>query len=83
MNKIYMHRRIGAFWWERNLVVIPTIGWSTPSSFDFCFDGVEKHSIVAVGTIGCKNERLNFLRGYNAMMERIAPEVVICFGDPS
>ncbi len=83
IESVAKNRWVGAFWQEHNLSVIPTVSWSTPISFDFCFDGVEKHSIVAVGTIGCKNERLNFLRGYNAMMERIAPEVVICFGDPS
>ncbi len=32
--------------------------------------------------IGCKQNKLHFLRGYNAMLERIAPSHIICFGTP-
>lgn len=82
IESVAKNRWVGAFWQEHHCTVIPTVSWSTPSSFDFCFDGVEKHSIVAVGTIGCKHARLNFMRGYNALLERIEPEAVICFGRP-
>lgn len=82
IESVAKNRWVGAFWQEHNLLVVPTISWSTPSSFDFCFDGVEQHSIVAVGMIGCKKERLNFLRGYNILLERIEPKAIICFGIP-
>lgn len=49
---------------------------------DFCFDGVEKSSIVAIGMIGCKGNKRAFLRGYYAMLEKIEPEAIICFGKP-
>lgn len=32
--------------------------------------------------IGCKQNKLHFLRGYNAMLERIASSHIICFGTP-
>ena len=51
-------------------------------SFEFCFDGVERNSIVAIGMIGCKQNKHHFLRGYNAMLERISPSQIICFGAP-
>ena len=46
--------------------VIPTISWSGARSYEFCFDGVEKGSIVAVGMIGCKraNGILEWLQCY-------------------
>lgn len=76
------NRWVGAYWQSEGLVVIPTISWSTASSFDFCFDGVEEHSIVAVGMIGCKDNHLGFMRGYNKMLERLQPSTILCFGTP-
>lgn len=64
------------------MTVIPTISWSTPRSFEFCFDGVEPDGTVAVGMIGCKHSRLEFMRGYNAMLERLRPKKIIVFGNP-
>lgn len=60
--------------------MIPTVSWAQPSSFRFCFDGIERQSIVGVGMIGCKHERIPFMRGYNAMLETIEPSAIICFG---
>ena len=62
--------------------VVATISWDKYPSFDYCFDGVEKGSAVAVATYACKSERAGFLRGYDAMLERIRPEAVICYGEP-
>ena len=75
-------RWVGAKWQEAGMTVVTTISWGQPSSFRFCFDGVEKHSVVAVGMIGCKHGRVPFMRGYNEMLDRIEPEAVICLGDP-
>lgn len=75
-------RWVGAYWQSEGRIVIPTIAWSTPRSFDFCFDAIEKHSIVAIGMIGCKGNKLSFMRGYNEMLKRIEPEAIIVFGSP-
>ena len=82
LESVAKNRWVGAYWQSFGLNVIPTISWSDSKSFDFCFDGVEKHSIVAIGTIGCKHNKSDFLEGYFAMMNRIEPEKVICFGSP-
>lgn len=75
-------RWVGAFWQNQGLNVIPTVTWSTPTSFEFCFDGIEKNSIVAIGMIGCKKNRSAFMSGYNEMLRRIDPVSIICFGKP-
>lgn len=75
-------RWVGAYWQSKGLTVIPTIGWSTPRSFEFCFDGIEKRSIVAVGTLGCKKNKRNFMQGYNEMLERLEPSKIIVFDKP-
>lgn len=75
-------RWVGAYWQKEGLTVIPTISWAQPSSFRFCFESVEKTSIVAVGMIGCKRKKIAFMKGYNAMLETINPSAIICFGTP-
>lgn len=72
----------GAYWQNLGLTVIPNVSWSDVASFDFCFDGLEKGSIVAVGMIGCKHCKHAFMCGYNEMLNRIDPKAVICFGKP-
>ena len=52
------------------------------NNYDFCFDGIEKNSVVAVGMIGCKRNKPAFMRGYDAMLERLSPSAIICFGSP-
>ena len=75
-------RWVGAYWQKEGLIVVPTISWAQPSSFRFCFDAIEKGSIVAIGMIGCKHERIAFMKGYNEMLESINPSAIICFGSP-
>lgn len=75
-------RWCGAWWQEHGMTVIPTVSWSNYLSYDFCFDGIMDNSCVAVGTIGCRKSRSGFMHGYDAMLERINPEAVICFGTP-
>lgn len=82
MESIAHGRWIGAYWQNKGLTVIPTVSWSTPSSYEYCFDGIEKGSIVAVGMIGCKRAENKFMRGYNEMLKRIEPKNIIVFGTP-
>lgn len=81
LESVAKNRWVGAYWQHKGLTVIPTISWSTPRSFDFCFDGVEQGAIVAVSTLGCKRAKLQFLRGYDATLTRLKPRSIICFGD--
>ncbi len=82
LESVAKNRWVGAYWQSKGLTVIPTISWGLPQSFEFCFDGVERNCIVAIGMIGCKQPKLQFLRGYNAMLEKIQPSEIICFGTP-
>lgn len=81
LESVAKNRWVGAYWQSKGLTVIPTISWSTPRSFEFCFDGTEQHGIVAVGTVGCRKSKLDFMRGYDVMLERLTPETIICFGE--
>ena len=82
MESVAKNRWVGAFWQSKGLTVIPTVSWSTPSSFEYCFDGIEKGSSVAVGMIGCRRAKKNFMCGYNEMLDRLEPESILVFGKP-
>lgn len=82
LESVAHSRWVGAYWQNKGLKVIPTITWSDARSYGFCFDGVEKGSIVAIGMVGCKTEKSLFLRGYNAMLEKIEPSAIICYDTP-
>ena len=82
LESVANSRWVGAYWQDEGQRVVPTISWSTPESYEFCFDGVEKHSIVAIGMIGCKRSKREFLSGYTEMLNRIEPSSIICFGAP-
>lgn len=84
--QIYNHYRkhwVAAYLQECGVTVIPTVGWSDESSFEWCFDGEPRESIVAVCSRGCANSKANteaFNKGFLAMMETLNPTKVLCFG---
>ena len=82
IDSIFKSRWCGAFWQMQGMLVIPTICWSLRDSFEFCFDGVEEGSIVAVSTYMREEYREEFMRGYNKMIEKIKPSAIICYGNP-
>lgn len=82
IENVAKNRWVGAFWQEHGLIVIPTISWGKSSTFDYCFDGVEEGSIVAISTLGCKKAKRDFLIGYEEMKKQINPAAIICFDTP-
>jgi hypothetical protein len=84
MWNTYRNRWCGCFWQAQDWTVIPTISWSTAASYDFCFLGVPRRSVVAVGTVGVRLddplESQLFLDGFREMVRRLEPALVLCYG---
>ena len=78
----FKNRWCGAYWQSKGINVIPTVSWGDENTFDFCFDGIEKGSIVAVCTYYRENCEEDFMLGYNEMIKRIEPSLVICYDEP-
>ena len=85
--QIYNHYRkhwLAAYWQLHGMTVYPTISWSTPESYSWCFDGEPVGGIVAVSSVGtqadAESKRL-FLLGYEEMMKRLTPPWVIFYGN--
>lgn len=85
--QIFNHYRtqwIGAYWQVNGLTVIPTVQWSTPDSYEWCFDGMPKESIVAVSNIGANQSRVSkeyFQQGYNEMLKRLEPIKILFYSN--
>lgn len=83
---IYNHYRkhwLACYWQSLGINVIPTICWSDKESFDWCFEGEPKNSVVSVSSIGAnysKASREAFLEGYKEMERRLEPTQVIFYG---
>lgn len=77
---VYQNRWLGCLWQHYGINAIPTIGWATPDTYDICFSGVEKGSVIMISTIGCQNNKKMFLQGYFEMKRRLSPTLVIVYG---
>ncbi len=78
----FKNRWCGAFWQKHGKLVIPTVCCCGEESYDFCFDGIEEGSIVAISTYGRENYKQEFMKSYNKMLEIIKPSGIVCYGDP-
>ena len=81
---IFRSRAIGQLVQKRGGIVIPTIGWSTRRSFDYCFDGLSEGGTVAISTNGVLNNpvsRRMFLEGAFEMERQLHPNVICIYGD--
>ena len=80
---VYRSRQIGAYYQSRGIKVIPTISWAEPETFCFCFEGIPKGSIVAVSTIGIKENESAYntwVEGMKKMIEVIEPSIILVYG---
>ena len=88
LYNVFRNRWCGAYWASKGIRVIPTVNWGDESTFDFCFEGIEKGSVVAVSTYMASehdnrcDQKEWFMAGYNEMLRRIEPEKIICYNTP-
>nr|WP_027870322.1 DUF4417 domain-containing protein [[Eubacterium] cellulosolvens] len=90
LTNIYLNRAIGHYLQSQGLYVIPNIRWGDERTFTtemfrskVAFLGVEKHSIVSIGTYGqiktAESKQL-FRNGLIEMLDELEPEVVLVYG---
>lgn len=84
--QIYNHYRkhwLGQYWQQNGLKVIPTISWSTPDSWEWCFDGEPRGGAVAISTVGVERDKHAFelfTAGYQEMLWRLQPAQILVYG---
>jgi len=90
ITNVYRNRAIGYYYQSHGAYVIPQVRWGNALTYTtqilperVAFLGVEKHSIVAIGTYGCfktRDDKYHFEAGLAAMMETLEPEIVLVYG---
>ena len=85
--KIYNTFRMRAFgYWigKQGKEVVNNVRWGTPETYSYCFDGIERNSIVAIGTVGGSpsriEDRVRFNNGLFEMVSRLHPKAIIVYG---
>lgn len=79
----YRSRLVGQIMQDNGVMIVPTISWGLPETFEFCFDGIEQGSICVVSTIGVKRdeEATKIWRaGMDEMIKRIQPSAIWVYG---
>lgn len=85
--KIYNTYRMRAYgyWLGRNgIAVINNVRWGTPETYAYCFVGIPKNSMVAIGTVGGNprklNDRKRFEDGLEELVRVCLPHTVLVYG---
>ncbi len=89
ITNVYRNRAIGYFFQKHGIYVIPCVRWGDERTYTkkflperIAFSGVEKNSIVSVGSYGQLKDRINryyFEAGMDAMMETLEPQIVLVY----
>lgn len=87
---IYLNRAVGYYLSQQGLYVVPNIRWGDERTYksDFlgekvAFQGVDKYSIVSIGTYGqikSAESKRYFREGLEEMLKELEPEVVLVYG---
>ena len=89
ITNIYRSRAIGYYFQKHGVYVVPCVRWGDERTYTtqflpekIAFLGVEKHSIVSIGTYGQLRNAVNryyFEKGLDSMMETLEPEIVLVY----
>ena len=89
ITNIYRNRAIGYCFQKHGVYVIPCVRWGDERTYTtkclpekIAFLGVEKNSIVSVGTYGQLKDRVNryyYEAGLDSMMKTLEPQVVLVY----
>ena len=64
--------------------VVNNVRWGTSETWDYCFNGIDRNSMVCVGTVGGNpkklEDRARFNSGFYEMIKRLQPNCILVYG---
>ncbi len=80
----YKMRAYDVWFYNNKIPVIPNVRWGTQETWNYCFDGIPFHGIVAIGTVASGiDELINrplFEEGLYRMVDILNPHTIIVYG---
>ena len=79
---VYRNRWCGRYWQEHGIKVIPTFTLGDAEIFKVFFEGIPKHSTIAISTMG-EGRWGNFeglLNWWNIIQNKLEPETILLYG---
>lgn len=80
----YRMRAYGYWLGKNGIAVINNVRGGFPETYDFCFEGIPKNSIVAIGTVGGNPRKIidreRFESWLYEMVKRLNPHTIIVYG---
>jgi hypothetical protein len=80
---VYRSRARGYMWQRRGMAVVPTLSWSAPESYGFCFGGLEPGGTYAASTVGVKRDEgalAAWRDGMAETMRYLEPRRILLYG---
>ena len=70
---------------REKILTIPVASWYDEESFEWCFDGLPHHSVIAVSSNGClkgecKTAKQTFIKGIFELNKRKKPVAILICG---
>ena len=81
---VFRNRFFAAWWQAQGLEVIPNVSWADPTSYDYCFEGLPKQSVIAINSMGARKYNLSkylWHKGYEEAIKRLEPTLILRYGD--
>ena len=78
----YRNRWIGSYFQSHGIKVIPNVRWDSEDTYEFCFRGIPKGSIISVSTVSMKKGELKdtWINGMKEAIRQIEPETILLYG---
>ena len=76
-------RLLGCWWRQNGIEVIPNVRFNGDRTYKFAFEGLDKNSNLAIGSLGCiknKTERDYFVKGLAEMIRTLKPKNLVVYG---
>ena len=80
---VYQKNWVGAYYQMHGIKIIPTIHWGLPQSYDYCFAGMPKNSVISTSIVGVGRKKEGqdiFFMGFDEMVKRLSPTKILFNG---
>lgn len=84
LSAVYRMRAFGYWIGVLGLDVINNVRWGTRETWGYCYAGIGRHTVVAIGTVASglreKRNRPLFEEGFVEMLSRLRPTAIVVYG---